>query len=45
LFNWDVTHLTRRPPSWWLDLFSRVGYGGDYHFKVLVEDPALPRPD
>jgi protein-L-isoaspartate(D-aspartate) O-methyltransferase len=41
LFRWDVTHQTRRPPEWWLDLFARNGYEGDYHFKVLVEDPSL----
>jgi SAM-dependent methyltransferase len=42
LYRWDVTHQTRRPPEWWLDLFARVGYSGDHHFKVLVEDPNLP---
>jgi SAM-dependent methyltransferase len=41
LHRWDTTHRTRRPPEWWLELFDRVGYTGDWHFKVLVEDPAL----
>jgi SAM-dependent methyltransferase len=41
LYRWDLTHQTRRPPEWWLDLFDRTGYTGDYHFKVLVEDPEL----
>jgi len=41
LYRWDTTHRTRRPPEWWLELFDRVGYTGDWHFKVLVEDPTL----
>jgi protein-L-isoaspartate(D-aspartate) O-methyltransferase len=42
LYEWDLTHKTRRPPKWWLDVFDRVGYQGDYHFKVLIQDPSLP---
>ena len=44
LYRWDITHQTRRPPAWWLELFARVGYRGDYHFKVLIEDPHLSPP-
>ena len=42
MYEWDITHKTRRPPEWWLDVFDRVGYQGDYHFKVLIQDPSLP---
>jgi protein-L-isoaspartate(D-aspartate) O-methyltransferase len=42
LYEWDITHKTRRPPEWWLDVLDRVGYQGDYHFKVLIQDPSLP---
>jgi len=41
LSRWDTTHRTCRSPAWWLELFTRVGYRGDSHFKVLIEDPNL----
>ena len=41
LYKWDITHVTRRPPNWWKEKLYEVGYPGDYHFKVLIEDPAL----
>ncbi|MBI3456366.1 MAG: hypothetical protein HY002_11330 [Candidatus Rokubacteria bacterium] len=42
LARWDCTHVTRRPPEWWMDLLARQGYGGDVQFKVLIEDLVLP---
>lgn len=42
LYKWNATHLVCETPEWWLSVLRDVGYSGDYHFKVMVEDPRLP---
>ena len=41
LYQWDITHITRKSPEWWESLLREVNFKGDHHFKVLVEDPRL----
>lgn len=36
--RWDGTHATIRPQVWWEDLFGRLEYKGDVHYKVLVPE-------
>ncbi len=45
LYQWDLTHVTRESPQWWQALLKQVNYQGDYHLKVLVEDPVLGELD
>lgn len=45
LYQWDLTHVTRESPQWWQELLRTAKYQGDYHLKVLVEDPALGELD
>jgi 2-polyprenyl-3-methyl-5-hydroxy-6-metoxy-1,4-benzoquinol methylase len=33
--EWDPTHRCIRSPAWWLAVFQREQYVGDYHFKIL----------
>lgn len=37
LYLWDNTHKISWTPKQWLKLFEKVGYKGDYHFKILIE--------
>ena len=45
MYKWDITHITRESPAWWENLLKNSGYQGDYHFKLLVQDDALPNLD
>lgn len=40
LQRWDGTHRTMRSPAWWDDLFKRLEYPGDVHYKILIPEQA-----
>ncbi len=35
---WDKTHQVCEKPEWWEELFMRVRYPGDVHYKVLIPE-------
>lgn len=35
---WDRTHQVCETPAWWNEMFARVNYPGDVHFKVLISE-------
>ncbi len=35
---WDRTHQVCETPAWWNEMFARVGYPGDVHYKVLIPE-------
>jgi len=37
-YLWDKTHKILWTPQQWLGLFRKVGYKGDYHLKILIND-------
>lgn len=43
MYKWDITHNIRKSPDWWKSVFKEIGFNGDYHFKILVEDVNLPK--
>ncbi len=36
--RWDVTHQACKAPEEWEALFEEIGYTGDRHYKVLIEE-------
>jgi hypothetical protein len=43
LRQWDGTHRTMRPPSWWGEMFERLGFQGDVHYKILISESDSPQ--
>jgi len=35
---WDRTHQVCETPAWWEEMFMRVRYSGDVHYKVLIPE-------
>ena len=33
--QWDQTHQTIKPESWWVSNLQKIGYSGDYHCRQL----------
>lgn len=36
--QWDPTYNNPKKPDWWLNLFKKLNYNGDWHFKFLFSE-------